>query len=67
MSPSASVFVIVFLLASAVIVPVFQRLKISPVLGFLLVGVLLGPDLAGRLAHAWPPAAGFAVTRQHTA
>lgn len=61
------VFVIVFLLASAVIVPVFQRLKISPVLGFLLVGVLLGPDVVGRLAHAWPPAAEFAVTRSRTA
>jgi len=61
------VFVIVFLLASAVIVPVFQRLKISPVLGFLLVGVLLGPDVMGQIAHLWPPASAFAVTRSHTA
>ena len=61
------VFVIVFLLASAVIVPVFQRLKISPVLGFLLVGVLLGPDVMGQIAHEWPQAAAFAVTRSHTA
>ena len=61
------VFVIVFLLASAVIVPVFQRLKISPVLGFLLVGVGLGPDVMGQIAHEWPQAAAFAVTRSHTA
>ena len=61
------VFVIVFLLASAVIVPVFQRIKISPVLGFLLVGVLLGPDVMGVIAHEWPQAASFAVTRSHTA
>ncbi len=61
------VFIIVFLLASAVIVPVFQRLKISPVLGFLLVGVLLGPDIMGQVAHLWPQAAAFAVTRSHTA
>jgi len=61
------VFVIVFLLASAVIVPVFKRLKISPVLGFLLVGVLLGPDVMGQIAHEWPQAAAFAVTRSHTA
>jgi CPA2 family monovalent cation:H+ antiporter-2 len=62
-----SVFVIVFLLASAVVVPVFQRLKISPVLGFLLVGVLLGPDVMGLIARAWPKASAFAVTRSHTA
>lgn len=61
------VFVIVFLLASAVIVPVFQRLKISPVLGFLLVGVLLGPDVMGPITRVWPQAASFAVTRSHTA
>jgi CPA2 family monovalent cation:H+ antiporter-2 len=61
------VFVIVFLLASAVIVPVFQRLKISPVLGFLLVGVLLGPDVMGLIAHVWPLASAFAVTGSHTA
>ena len=61
------VFVIVFLLASAVIVPVFQRLKISPVLGFLMVGVLLGPDVMGQVARLWPQASAFAVSRSHTA
>lgn len=34
--------IIIFLLASAVVVPLFQKYKISGVLGFLLVGVLLG-------------------------
>ncbi|MCB1679651.1 MAG: monovalent cation:proton antiporter-2 (CPA2) family protein [Halioglobus sp.] len=34
---------IVFLVASGIIVPLLHRLRISPVLGFLLVGVVIGP------------------------
>ena len=33
---------VVFLAAAGVVVPLFNRLKISPVLGFLAAGVLLG-------------------------
>lgn len=39
---------VVFLAAAGVIVPLFNRLKISPVLGFLAAGVLLGPDGLAR-------------------
>ena len=35
--------VLVFLLASVVIVPLFQRLRASPILGYLAIGVLIGP------------------------
>jgi monovalent cation:H+ antiporter-2, CPA2 family len=45
---------IIFLLAAAVFVPLFHRLKISIVLGFLLVGVMMGPAGLGRLADQWP-------------
>lgn len=45
---------VVFLAAAGVIVPLFNRLKISPVLGFLAAGVLLGPDGLARLADAIP-------------
>lgn len=41
---------VVFLAAAGVVVPLFNRLKISPVLGFLAAGVLLGPDGLGRIA-----------------
>ncbi|MFC5372130.1 cation:proton antiporter [Brevundimonas faecalis] len=41
---------VVFLAAAGVVVPLFNRLKISPVLGFLAAGVLLGPDGLGRFA-----------------
>lgn len=46
---------VVFLAAAGVVVPLFNRLKISPVLGFLAAGVLLGPDGLARLAGdaAW--------------
>ena len=60
------IFIIVFLLASAVVVPIFQRYKVSSVLGFLLIGVLLGPDVMGRMATVWPVLDAFSVMRSHT-
>lgn len=45
---------IVFLAAAGVVVPLFNRLKISPVLGFLAAGVLLGPDGLARFADRAP-------------
>lgn len=45
---------VVFLAAAGVVVPLFNRLKISPVLGFLAAGVLLGPDGLARLAESAP-------------
>ena len=36
--------VIVFLVAAGVVVPLGHRLKISPVLGFLVVGLVIGPS-----------------------
>ena len=41
---------VVFLAAAGVVVPLFNRLKISPVLGFLAAGVLLGPNGLARLS-----------------
>ncbi|MFN3879553.1 MAG: cation:proton antiporter [Brevundimonas sp.] len=45
---------VVFLAAAGVIVPLVNRLKISPILGFLAAGVLLGPDGLGRFAQSVP-------------
>ncbi|MDI7775312.1 cation:proton antiporter [Asticcacaulis sp. EMRT-3] len=59
------VFIIVFLLASALIVPLAQRFKVSSVLGFLLVGVLMGPDALGRLSHFLPGLDAFSMIRTH--
>lgn len=35
--------VLIFLLAAVVVVPVFRRLRMSPVLGYLAAGMLVGP------------------------
>ena len=46
---------IIFLVTAGVVVPLFHRLRISPVLGFIGAGALLGPYGLGRLAdtHPW--------------
>jgi CPA2 family monovalent cation:H+ antiporter-2 len=41
---------LIFLATAGVVVPLFRRLKVSPVLGFLGAGVLLGPYGLGALA-----------------
>ena len=46
--------VMVVLTTAAVIVPLVQRLKVSPILGFLLAGIALGPKGLGTLpAFDW--------------
>ncbi len=45
---------ILFLATAGIVVPVFHRLKISPVLGFLAAGALLGPYGLGRLIPDYP-------------
>ena len=44
--------VLVFLVAAGIIVPFFQRARMGAVLGFLVVGALVGPYGLGRLAEA---------------
>ncbi|HYA80650.1 MAG TPA: cation:proton antiporter, partial [Methylocystis sp.] len=45
--------VLLFLATAGVIVPLFHRLRVSPVLGFLLAGVTLGPFGLGRFADRY--------------
>lgn len=45
---------LVFLLAAVAVVPVFHRLRVSPVLGYLAVGIVIGPFGLGRLVEAYP-------------
>ena len=45
---------ILFLVTAGIVVPLFHRLRISPVLGFIGAGALLGPFGLGRLATQWP-------------
>jgi CPA2 family monovalent cation:H+ antiporter-2 len=39
---------------AGIAIPVLKRLGINTILGFMLVGVLLGPQVLGRLASYWP-------------
>ncbi len=45
---------LIVLAAAGVVIPLFHRLKVSPVLGFMLVGVIVGPFGLGALADAHP-------------
>ena len=40
--------------AAGIVIPAFARLKISPVIGFILVGILAGPHALGALAQTRP-------------
>jgi monovalent cation:H+ antiporter-2, CPA2 family len=43
---------------AGVVIPLFRRLRISPVIGYLIAGILIGPYGIGRLAgnSSWPAA-----------
>lgn len=40
--------------AAGIAIPLLGRIGINTILGFMLVGVLLGPQVLGRLAEHWP-------------
>ena len=46
---------LVILGAAGIVIPAFARLKISPIIGFILVGIIAGPSGLGALvpAHPW--------------
>lgn len=46
---------LVILGAAGVVIPVFARFRITPIIGFILIGVLVGPSGLGALAddHPW--------------
>ena len=52
---------LLFLATASVVVPLFHRLHVSPVLGFLLAGACLGPFGLGRLAQKHPFLAPLAI------
>jgi CPA2 family monovalent cation:H+ antiporter-2 len=53
---------LIFLVTAGIVAPLFFRLHISPVLGFLLAGVALGPFGLGRLAARAPWLDALALT-----
>ncbi|MGZ3280375.1 MAG: cation:proton antiporter domain-containing protein [Caulobacteraceae bacterium] len=61
-NPSEYSDVVEFLATAGIVVPLFKRLKISPILGFLAAGVALGPFGLGALAREVPWVAPLAVS-----
>ena len=53
---------LLFLVTAGVVAPLFVRLRISRVLGYLLAGVALGPFGLGKLAERTPALAALALT-----
>jgi monovalent cation:H+ antiporter-2, CPA2 family len=53
---------LIFLVTAGIVAPIFFRLRISPVLGFLLAGVALGPYGLGRLVDRAPWLDALALT-----
>ncbi|MXO64366.1 cation:proton antiporter [Altericroceibacterium endophyticum] len=45
---------LVILGAAGIVIPVFARFRITPIIGFILVGVLVGPYGLGRIVYAHP-------------
>jgi len=45
---------LVFLGATCVLIPALKKARISTVMGFLIIGVAMGPYVLGRLAQDWP-------------
>ena len=45
---------LVILVAAGIVIPAFARLRISPVIGFILVGILVGPFGFGALVDHYP-------------
>ena len=45
---------LVILGAAGLVIPAFARIRISPIIGFILIGMLVGPNGLGALTNAYP-------------
>ena len=57
---------LVILGAAGIVIPAFARLRISPVIGFILVGVAVGPHGLGALVTRWPWLFHVTITDPHS-
>src|SRR5262245_5616530 len=60
--PSAYKEALIFLGTAGVVIPIFRKLGFSSILGFLLVGMLIGPNMLGKLAQTYSWLGDFVFT-----
>ncbi len=56
---------LVILGAAGLVIPAFARFKISPVIGFILVGFLVGPSMLGGWVQRYPWLHNFTISDPH--
>ncbi|HEV2366105.1 MAG TPA: cation:proton antiporter [Caulobacteraceae bacterium] len=54
-APHAYKDLLIFLALAGILAPILRRLKVSPILGFLIAGAAFGPQGLGRAAAIFPP------------
>src|SRR5882724_11562514 len=57
--------ILVVLAAAGIVIPIFRKLGISSVLGFLIVGILIGPSVLGQLISRYPWLEYFTISKRH--
>jgi CPA2 family monovalent cation:H+ antiporter-2 len=50
--------------SAALVIPVFHKLKLSPVLGYILIGMVVGPHGAGSLSEHVPWLSFFSIAKE---
>lgn len=53
---------LIILGAAGLVIPLFARFRITPVIGFILIGVAVGPFGLGKLVYDYPWLAHFTIT-----
>jgi CPA2 family monovalent cation:H+ antiporter-2 len=68
MAAAADIFAykeaLIILGTAGVVIPLFSRMRINPILGFLIVGAFIGPNVLGELAKQFPWLSIFIIGEQ---